>query len=463
MLIASPEFPLVFLPFLVVYWLVRRYVDLQKLLLLLFGYAIYTLITPWFSLTLIAFTIFIGLMAEASWRSTGPLLRRALLATGVAAAIGLLAFFKYANFFSRQVAVAVELMGLQWALPVVDVLMPLGISFYVFQAISYLVCIHQGSTQPAQPLDLGLYLCFMPTLIAGPLCRPSELLTPLSSPLVRRVLDGDQIQLLICSFIIKKVWLASWLDTDIVSPVFGEPLAHNGFELSLGAVAYAFQIYFDFSGYTDLATAIALSLGYTLPVNFSFPYLANSLSDFWGRWHITLSRWIRDYIYIPLGGNRHGAVRMYANLMIAMILSGLWHGAGLKYLIWGALHGLFLSLEKILQCVGIRRFGSLLTFILVCSGWIFFRAPTLDAAIDYFRGCLDWRLPLDQGIPHLQLLLLIPTCFLIWSNAPLLLALCRKSLALIPPILRPVPIATVITFALALSPEGMPNFIYAQF
>lgn len=463
MLIASPEFPLLFLPFLGLYWLVRRYIDFQKLLLLLLGYAIYTLISPWFSLTLFAFTAFIGMIAMASWRSSAPTQKQVILTAGVAGAVGLLAWFKYANFFSQQVTAAIQMFGLQWAVPVVDVLMPLGISFYVFQAISYLVCVHQGSIKPARALDLAVYLCFMPTLVAGPICRPSELLAPLASPMVRMIKDGDQILLLICSFVIKKVWLASWLDADIVSPVFGEPLAHNGFELSLGAVAYAFQIYFDFSGYTDLATAIALSLGYSLPPNFSFPYLANSLSDFWGRWHITLSRWIRDYIYIPLGGNRHGSLRLCANLMIAMSLSGLWHGAGLKYLVWGALHGALLCAEKMLPRIGIPRFGGLLTFLMVCCSWVFLRASTLDSAFDYFRGCLDWRLPLDQDLPHLQVFLLIPICFLIWSNADTLLAGCRRSLAILPPVLRFLPVAAVISCALALSPEGMPNFIYAQF
>lgn len=463
MIIASPEFPLVFIPFLAAYWWLRRLVDIQKLLLLLFGYGLYTLLNPWFSIILNLFTGVIGLIADWIHRSDSPSWKRGYLAAGVSVGLALLLFFKYFNFFGQQVESGIRLLGLAWAAPVIDVLMPLGISFYVFQAISYLVSIFEGGFKPARPLDLALYLCFLPILLAGPICRPKELLSQLASTAPRRVEDPDRILLLICSFVIKKVWLASWLAASMVDPIFADPGAFNGFEVLIGAFAYAMQIYFDFSGYTDLATAIALLLGYSLPANFSLPYLSRSLSEFWGRWHISLSRWIRDYVYIPLGGSYHGLGRTLINLLVSMTLSGLWHGASTKYLIWGLFHGVGLCAEKLLMRLGLSRPGLLLTFLFVCGGWVFFRASSLDAALQYFRSCLDWSLPLSTSMPHLPVLLLLAICFLLWSQAERLLLICRRGLEQLPLVFRPLPVAAVITAALALAPDGMPSFIYAQF
>lgn len=463
MIIASPEFPLVFLPFLAIYWSLRRVARWQKGLLLAFGYLIYGLLGTTFALTLAAFSFFVWGVSLAIARERVPLRQNILFWVGVVGGLALLGFFKYFNFFGQQAAALIHLLGLEWAVPVVDLLMPLGISFYVFQSISYLYAVRYRSLQVASLPDLSLYLCFLPTLVAGPICRPSELLTQISSPVPRSLGDLNEVLLLIASFVVKKVWLASWLAQSMVDPVFADPVAFNGSELVLAAFAYALQIFFDFSGYTDLATAAALLLGYRLPENFRLPYLATSLSEFWGRWHISLSRWIRDYIYIPLGGSRAGLLRMLANLMIAMALSGLWHGASLKYVVWGVFHGLCLCAEKVLQRFGIMRIGLLPTFVLVCVGWIFFRSPTLAASLSYLGACFDWRAPLNPELPHLAVLLLIPICFLLWSKAGNICLTATRWLNRVPPVFRPMPVALIITVALALSPEGMPNFIYAQF
>lgn len=435
----------------------------QKFFLLLFGYTAYALISPWFALILFVYTGIVGSVSFLLHRLSEGALRATLSALGIGSGLALLAYFKYFNFFGRQIEGFVQLLGLQWALPVIDVLMPLGISFYVFQAISYLVEVQKSAIVPAGPVNLGLYLCFLPTLLAGPICRPHQLLAQISSGESRIISDPNRVILLICSFVIKKVWLASWLAESIVDPVFAEPSFFNGAELAMAAVAYAFQIYFDFSGYTDLAVVIALLLGYDLPPNFNFPYLASSLSEFWGRWHITLSLWIRDFIYIPIGGSRHGTWRMLVSLMTAMTLSGLWHGASVKYVIWGALHGSALSLEKLVAKYANIRLGWFFTFFVVCIGWIFFRSSTLELAVSFLKSCADWTLPLNPDLPHLSFLLLIAVSFVVWRNAEKILRACQAFLAGLPFVFRPLVAALVITAALSVSPDGMPAFIYAQF
>jgi len=462
-IIASPEFPLIFAPFLSLYWCLRHALRAQKLLLLVFGYFVYCTVSITFAITLGFFTCFIWGISLAVQHARQPLPKNIYFGLGVTGGLSLLAFFKYFNFFGEQAATFIQLLGLEWAVPVIDLLMPLGISFYVFQSITYLHAVRYQSLAVSHPLDLGLYLCFLPTLVAGPICRPSELLAQISSHLPRFCNDITSVFLLIVSFVVQKVWIASWLAQSVVDPIFADPSSYNGLELILATFAYALQIFFDFSGYTDLATAAALLLGYRLPENFRTPYLSTSLSEFWGRWHISLSRWIRDYIYIPLGGSRNGTLRTLMNIMFAMTLSGLWHGASLKYVIWGLFHGICLCAEKLLQRCGIKSIGMFPTFILVCIGWVFFRSPTLSSSIDYFIACCNWNLPLSPELPHLTAILVLLISFVVWSRAQQLCLAASSLLDAMHPLLRPIPIALICTIALSLAPDGMPNFIYAQF
>ena len=462
-IIASPEFPLIFVPFLSLYWCLGHAVRSQKLCLLVFGYFIYATASITFAIILALFTCFIWGVSVAVEQARQPLTQNIFFGLGVTGGLSLLAFFKYFNFFGQQAATLIQLLGLEWEVPVIDLLMPLGLSFYVFQSITYLHAVRYQSLTVSQPLDLGLYLCFLPTLVAGPICRPSELLSQISSGFQRFCNDITSVFLLILSFVVKKVWIASWLAQSVVDPIFTDPSSYNGLELILAAFAYALQLFFDFSGYTDLATAAALLLGYRLPVNFQTPYLATSLAEFWGRWHISLSRWIRDYIYIPLGGSRCGTLRNLMNIVLAMALSGLWHGASLKYVIWGLFHGLCLCIERLLQRFGIKSIGMLPTFILVCIGWVFFRSPTLISSIDYFNACLNWKLPFSPELPHLEVILVLFISFIVWSRSQQLCLAASSFLNAMHPLLRPIPIALMCTLALSLAPDGMPNFIYAQF
>jgi D-alanyl-lipoteichoic acid acyltransferase DltB (MBOAT superfamily) len=326
-----------------------------------------------------------------------PRRKRLWLVTGLVVSLGTLAFFKYAAFLVKQLYALVGLVDETVVAPHIEILLPLGVSFFLFQMISYLVDVYRGAQSESSLGRYALYITFFPQLVAGPIVRGGELLPQLD--LVARSdtrgFDADRfasgIDLLLRGFLKKVVIadnLAAWSDV-----VFAHPGAHDTWATWVGVLAYAGQIYGDFSGYTDMARGAGKMLGFELPDNFALPYLSGSITEFWRRWHITLSRWLRDYLYIPLGGNRRGPVRRYANLVITMGLGGLWHGANWTFVIWGLYHGLLLILHKgWTKLVGTTPIGLAhgtlpyraltvaATFLLVVLGWIVFRAKDADAA-----------------------------------------------------------------------------------
>jgi alginate O-acetyltransferase complex protein AlgI len=312
--------------------------------------------------------------------------KRALIAA-IVFDLGLLCTFKYLGFFVSEMDDALDSIGLGSPLPLVQIVLPIGISFFTFQAISYVVDVYRGETKAASLGDVAILQAFFPHLVAGPIVRANELLPQLRRPRdPREVLAGPAL-FLIVGGLIKKTVVADELARGVVDPVFNDPSAHSGLEVLLAIYGFAAQIYCDFSGYTDMAIGLALLLGYQLPQNFNRPYLALSLQDFWRRWHMTLSRWLRDYLYIPLGGNRGGPRRTYRNLMLTMLLGGLWHGAAWTFVIWGGIHGGALSVERWAR--GRFRWVHVppwlawfVTFQVVCLAWIFFRSPDLTTAFD---------------------------------------------------------------------------------
>jgi D-alanyl-lipoteichoic acid acyltransferase DltB (MBOAT superfamily) len=257
-----------------------------------------------------------------------------------------LGWFKYIGFLSTSGTSVLNYMNLGIHLPLPKVLLPAGISFFTFQAISYVVDVKRRKLHPVGLLDFAVYLSFFPHLLAGPIVRAKEFLPQIRRPLDPRRVDAGLALWLIARGLFKKVVIASYLATHAVDPLFGVPAQHSGVEALFGVYAYAIQIYADFSGYTDIAIGLALLLGVRFPENFNSPYRALSLQDFWRRWHMTLSRFLRDYLYIPLGGNRRGNGRTYINLMITMLLGGLWHGASWTFVAWGGLHGAGLAFER---------------------------------------------------------------------------------------------------------------------
>ena len=271
--------------------------------------------------------------------------RKWALAAAVAANLGVLGVFKYYGFF---VTSAVDFLGtlhLNADLPLLRILLPIGISFLTFRVLSYVIDVYRGTLRPASLIDFSVYVAFFPYLAAGPIARASEFLPQLGGPRDPRRVDTSRAFFLIFGGLVKKMLIADYLATHIVNGVFTTPGQYSSLEVLLGIVGYSVQIYCDFSAYADIAIGISLLLGFELPDNFNAPYTAASVQDFWRRWHMTLSRWLRDYLYIPLGGSRKGRARTYVNLMITMVLGGLWHGAGWTFVFWGFLYGVALIVE----------------------------------------------------------------------------------------------------------------------
>jgi alginate O-acetyltransferase complex protein AlgI len=324
-------------------------------------------------------------------RSPSQVARKRALVGAIVFDVGLLCVFKYLSFFVSQLDAALDSIGLGSPLPLVQIVLPIGISFFTFQGISYVVDVYRGETPAASLMDVAILQAFFPHIVAGPIVRANELLPQLRTPRDPRAVLAGPALFLIVGGVVKKTVIADELARRVVDPVYSDPGSHSGAELLAAFYAFAGQIYCDFSGYTDMAIGLALLLGYQLPQNFNRPYLALSLRDFWRRWHMTLSRWLRDYLYIPLGGNRGGRLRTYRNLMITMLLGGLWHGAAWTFLLWGGIHGAALSAERFAR----ERFGGfrlpawaawLVTFHVVCVAWVFFRAPDLDTAFGVLGG-----------------------------------------------------------------------------
>jgi D-alanyl-lipoteichoic acid acyltransferase DltB (MBOAT superfamily) len=426
--------------------------------------------------------------------------RRGALIAAIVGNLGILGWFKYYGFFLASAVNALAAIGVDAPLPLFQILLPVGISFFTFQAMSYTIDVFRRELEPARNMDFAVYLSFFPQLVAGPIVRGTEFLPQLRTPRDPRDVDGVRAFGLIAGGLFKKVVIANLLATTIVDQVFASPAQFSALEILFAVYGYAVQIYADFSGYTDIAIGVALLLGFRFPQNFNAPYAAVSLQDFWRRWHMTLSRWLRDYLYIPLGGSRGSEPAVYRNLMLTMVLGGLWHGAAWTFVVWGGLHGAGLAIERYVS--GRRRAISpiatpvpaldpapatsaaspasaaspgaadppsrwsvlgrqVLTFHLVCLAWIFFRADSLGTV-----GTIMSRLvtawgpapavtPLVVGLIALG----IGVQYLPRELSPHL----ERGLAR----LRPVALAGMLAAGLllvdALGPQGIAPFIYFQF
>lgn len=311
--------------------------------------------------------------------------KRTYLAVSLVSNLGVLFFFKYFNFFNAQVAGVFQALGMDYLVPYSSLLLPMGISFYTFQTISYTVDVYRGHIKAERdPLIFALYVSFFPQLVAGPIERAGHLLGQLK--VNREVVSDNIVQGLgrVLVGLFKKVVIADRLAL-FVNQVYGDPTAYDGSMLIVATVFFAFQIYCDFSGYSDMAIGLARMFGVDLMENFRNPYLAHNIRQFWSHWHISLSTWFRDYVYIPLGGNKR---RMYRNLIVVFVVSGLWHGASWTFILWGAAHGTFLIVSAILlkrfaflTRQGLKPLGVVLTFSFVCFTWILFRANSLPDAV----------------------------------------------------------------------------------
>ena len=381
------EFAVFFVAVFILSWAFMPHPRAWRPFILVASYVFYGWVDWRWVLLLVASSVINTVAARVIATSPSPRTRKQALIAAICFDIGLLCVFKYLGFFVTEVDDFLDSLGLGSPLPLVQIVLPIGISFFTFQAISYVVDVYRGDTRAASLGDVAILQAFFPHLVAGPIVRANELLPQLRVPRdPRTVLAGPGL-FLVAGGLVKKTVVADELARRVVDPVFNDPAAHSGAEVLLAIYGFAAQIYCDFSGYTDMAIGLALLLGFVLPQNFNRPYLALSLQDFWRRWHMTLSRWLRDYLYIPLGGNRHGARRTYRNLMLTMLLGGLWHGAAWTFVIWGGIHGTALSVERWARerWVGFRLptwLAWFVTFHVVCLAWVFFRSPDLSTAFD---------------------------------------------------------------------------------
>ncbi|HEX3881118.1 MAG TPA: MBOAT family protein [Stellaceae bacterium] len=420
----------------------------------------------WHFCFLLAFSSAVSFTAGLLIAGTPPR-KRLIVTVAVAIHLLLLGTFKYLDFLTLSANRLAHLLGLQAELPFIEVILPIGISFFTFHGISYVVDVYRGDVAVCRrPLDMLLYMSFFPQLVAGPIVRASYFLPQLAAP-SREPIPVAAAVMLILGGLFKKVVIANYLATGLADPVFGAPTSYGGPDLLLAAYAYAVQIYCDFSAYTDMAIAIAALCGFRFPRNFDQPYRAQRLREFWQRWHISLSTWLRDYLYKPLGGNRCGPIKTYRNLIVTMLLGGVWHGAGWKFVMWGALHGGGLAVERMLipsrprTMVG-RIVSTVVVFHFVCLAWIFFRAEDFTVARLFIAGLFrGWGQGVQQAGPFSVALILIGMAGQ-FTPVRLFEPLAAR-LERVP--LWGIGVAAGIGVAIvnALGPEGVAPFIYFRF
>lgn len=462
----SPEFAFLALLIFPVYWACAAWPRLQSAFLLCTSLLLYASWSWHFAVALLAYALFIWLLGLVLVRHSRALLT--VLACLLASAF--LILVKYHEFLRQAASALLQAMALTAALPALDWVAPVGVSFFTFQAITYLVWVAKAPGQGRTLPEVLLFLSFWPTLFAGPILRAADFFAQRDQARVGLPRQPHRALYLLLLGLLQKLVLAHWLASQWVDPAFAYPEHHGGLATLLAMLAYSLQIFFDFAGYTCIVTGLALLLGYRLPTNFQQPYLARNLQQFWLRWHMSLSSFIRDHIYIPLGGNRRGFWRMQLFVFISMVISGIWHGPNWTFVLWGVLHALGVMAIHQQKRWGWRSLpqgvACALTFAFVTAAWVFFRAPNLDTAVLMFQR-------LGQGpwwpgafLPALQTAMLLGLMALLFFLSPHATRLERWSVAVLRaspvPVLLPL-LVLLLSAMIALGPEGVPGFIYYQF
>jgi alginate O-acetyltransferase complex protein AlgI len=478
MLFPTVQYALFFLVVLTAAWSLYRWATIHKAFLLLASYVFYGSWDWHYVPLLIVISVFSALVAERIRRCDVPAQRKAWLVLGVSVCLTTLVYYKYTAFvlttvFNLSPHLLHRAMKAPKWLSAATPMLPLGISFFVFHAISLMADVYRKKLrQRVRMLDALLYVAFFPQLISGPILKASSFMPQLERRRNPRALRVNRAMMLIVAGLFKKVVISNLLATRLVEPVFAAPQMFSGADIALAVYGYAAQIYCDFSGYTSIAIGCALLLGYRFPRNFNAPYTASSPQEFWRRWHISLSSWLRNYLYIPLGGSRGGPARTCINLMITMLLGGLWHGAAWTFVMWGALHGFYLIVHRLWSgiewqpVVQLRRtrawlwISRLLLFHAVCLGWIFFRSPTFGVAGTVLHR-LGARGPLTLATTPVVLMLIAGLAGQFrpqrWLSA------FEAELGRWPALVRGAALALAIFAIEVLGPTGVAPFIYFQF
>lgn len=403
MIFTSFEFAL----FFVVVMLARncfRSFGAEKWFLLVASYVFYMSWSVPCSLLILFTSLTDYLVGWALGRMERPLPRKLLLTASLVVNLGVLGFFKYTNFFLDTTCFGLGLLGAHLNWVELNIILPVGISFFTFQSMSYTIDVYRRNIEPAGSLrDFLLFVAFFPQLVAGPIVRAADFLPQLARRVRASALDMETGLAQFAVGAIKKIVISDQIAPH-VDLIFASPGEFDGWTLLQGLLGYAIQIYCDFSGYSDMAIGAARMMGFRFLENFQMPYSSVSITEFWRRWHISLSTWLRDYLYIPLGGNRRGPGRTYVNLMLTMLLGGLWHGASWNFVLWGGIHGIGLAVHKFWASLNPfqaasrnpvfsfvwTQFSRLLTLGLVLLGWVFFRAQSFGAATTYLQRLLTW-------------------------------------------------------------------------
>lgn len=505
MIFSSGIFLFLFLGFTLIYNILGRADTLRILFVTLFSYYFYYKSSGMFFwlLALVTTCDFFIARAIGGLRDRGGM-AKTLVALSLIIDLGLLVYFKYTNFLGETICTALEangihlpaaisgsfLQGVAWQPR--DIFLPVGISFFTFQSISYTIDVYRGNIRPlSRLLDYAFYVSFFPQLVAGPIVRARDFIPQIRKPLiVTSNMFGKGIFCIIAG-LFKKAVISDYISVNFVERIFDQPDLYSGLENLLAVYGYTLQIYCDFSGYSDMAIGIALLLGFEFPKNFDNPYKSTSITEFWRRWHISLSSWLKDYLYITLGGNRHGKLRQYFNLLMTMLLGGLWHGASLNFILWGGLHGIFLCVDKMWKALcptfsplsylphkgkaetsrpwyafPILFIGGLITFHLVAACWILFRAPSFNIA----QQVCDQILYKFQPQIFLQwctsykavgcLMLLGYTLHFLPSS---LFDSLRRFITKMPLIIQAITIVLVIYLVIQIKSSDVQPFIYFQF
>lgn len=480
MLFCSERFFLFFLVVFAAYWSMPWH-RIRVWLLLLASFYFYASWNQWLAGLICVSTALDYWVARGMDSSPSPRVRRLLLLTSIVSNVGLLAYFKYANFFLQSIEQALHAAGSTATLPVLQVMLPIGISFYTFEAINYTVDVYRRQVPAERNLaHFMLFITFFPHLVAGPIVRARDFLPQIRRP---KRWNWAQMQWGTGYFMLglfKKLAIADRMAL-FADPVFADPGSYSTGAVWAAVIAYAVQIYCDFSGYTDMALGAAHLLGYRLAMNFDMPYLAPNISMFWRRWHISLSTWLRDYLFIPLGGSRNAGDparqrrRTAWNLMITMTLGGLWHGASWTFVVWGMIHGFLLiahrefrdfamhrpRLDRLLTSVPGTATRIAATFLAVCVGWIFFRATTLSAATTMLGRMFVPQAGLAPPLATISLWCLFGVVVI--AHAAGHFELWKRAERLMPAPVVGLGYATAATAALFLALDSGKAFIYFQF
>lgn len=473
MIFSSGIFLWLFAAFIVVYLLLQRRTTARLMFVTLFSYYFYYKSSGTYFFLLAVVTVSDFLLALLMEHTVTRWKRKLWVVVSLCVNLGLLCYFKYTNFLLECWA---SLTGGSFSM--LDIFLPVGISFFTFQSLSYTIDVYRREIKPlTNLLDYAFYVSFFPQLVAGPIVRARDFIPQIRRPLfVSDEMFGRGI-FLIVSGLFKKAVISDYISVNFVERIFDNPTLYSGVENLMGVYGYALQIYCDFSGYSDMAIGIALLLGFHFNINFDSPYKSASVTEFWRRWHISLSSWLRDYLYISLGGNRKGKVRQHVNLIITMFLGGLWHGASWNFVLWGVLHGVALAVHKFWmsltgrkkgeQSHGIRRFfGVVVTFHFVCFCWIFFRNADFATSVDMLRQIFTVFRP--QLLPQLlagywEVFALMGLGYVLhflpdsWERA------CTKTVIRLPLLGKAVLMIALIYLVIQMKSSDIQPFIYFQF